>query len=124
VRALVAISILAGILFQTTAKLAVILQFRANQDYIAKNLCVNRSKPKSCCKGSCQLNKKLEETDKKENRGLPANLKDKFNFFACTIPERTDVQHKRFHASAVFTYDDLYSYDPTRFFFHPPDLLS
>src|SRR5262245_12172393 len=104
-RALVAISILAGILFQTTAKLAVILQFRANQDYIAKNLCVNRKKPKSCCKGSCQLNKKLEETDKKENRGLPVNLKDKFNFFACTLPEPTAVQHKRSASSAVFIYD-------------------
>jgi hypothetical protein len=120
-KVLIAISILAGVLFQATAKLAVILQFRANQDYIAKNLCVNRKKPKSCCKGTCQLNKKLEETDKKENHGLPANLKDKFNFFACTLPDRAEVQHKKFNASAVFVYDDLYSYHPSTSFFHPPN---
>jgi hypothetical protein len=50
---------------QTFSKWCVILDYQVNRDFIAKNLCINRSKPLSCCKGNCYLNKKLvaDETD-------------------------------------------------------------
>ena len=65
-RLFVLILILAGILFQTTAKLVILINFQINRDYIAKNLCINREKPDSCCQGSCHLTKQLEEEDQKE----------------------------------------------------------
>src|SRR5215213_9084953 len=43
----------------------------ATQDYIAKNLCENRARPKLKCGGKCQLMKKLAE-EEKEN--APAQL--------------------------------------------------
>lgn len=46
---------------QTFSKWCLIVEFRINRDYIAKNLCVNRSRPSCCCKGKCYLNKKLAE---------------------------------------------------------------
>jgi hypothetical protein len=46
---------------QTFSKWCLIAEFRIERDYIAKNLCVNRFKPCSCCKGKCYLNKKLAE---------------------------------------------------------------
>lgn len=46
---------------QTFSKWCLIAEFRIERDYIAKNLCVNRSRPSCCCKGKCYLNKKLAE---------------------------------------------------------------
>jgi hypothetical protein len=39
-----------------------ILDYLMHKDYIAKNLCVNRNKPHSCCKGKCYLVKQLKKT--------------------------------------------------------------
>lgn len=39
-----------------------IIDFLLHKEYIAKNLCVNRNKPKSCCKGKCYLVKQLKKT--------------------------------------------------------------
>jgi hypothetical protein len=52
----------------------VVLSFKLNRDYIAKNLCENRYRPKLNCKGNCVLMKKLREEEKKE-QNTPANLK-------------------------------------------------
>ncbi|TDL99560.1 MAG: hypothetical protein C4K58_06610 [Flavobacteriaceae bacterium] len=49
--------------------------FKINQDYIAKNLCENRAKPKLNCKGKCQLKKQLKQAEKQEQKQLPETLK-------------------------------------------------
>jgi len=36
--------------------------FKANQDFIAKTLCINRDKPEKKCNGKCQLTKKIAES--------------------------------------------------------------
>ena len=46
---------------QTFSKWCLIAEFRIEREYIAKNLCVNRLKTCSCCKGKCYLNKRLAE---------------------------------------------------------------
>lgn len=38
-----------------------IITFQLNKNFIAKNLCENRSKPKMQCNGKCKLGKKLAE---------------------------------------------------------------
>src|SRR4051812_41024421 len=43
----------------------VFLDFYANQNYIAKNLCENRDKPMMHCCGKCILKKKLQEEEKR-----------------------------------------------------------
>lgn len=35
-----------------------------NYDYIVKNLCENRAKPESTCKGKCYVEKELAKTEK------------------------------------------------------------
>lgn len=40
-----------------------IIEYALNKEYIAKNLCVNRDKPKSCCEGKCHLKKELAKSD-------------------------------------------------------------
>jgi hypothetical protein len=55
---------------QMSSRYVVLMNFELNKDYIVKNLCENRSKPKSCCKGKCFLKKQLQKADKEEN--IPA----------------------------------------------------
>ncbi|MFC4233261.1 hypothetical protein ACFOW1_15270 [Parasediminibacterium paludis] len=57
----IAILFLMAFMAQTFSKAVIICSFYANQSYIAKNLCENRTKPKSCCAGKCQLKKKLNK---------------------------------------------------------------
>jgi hypothetical protein len=47
------------IALQTFSKWCLIMEYQANRDYIARTLCVNRSKPACCCHGKCYLGKKL-----------------------------------------------------------------
>lgn len=67
----IAILFLFAFLTQTFSKAVIVCSFYANQDYIAKNLCENRNKPKCCCcAGKCQLRKKLNKDtneDKQNN---------------------------------------------------------
>lgn len=41
-----------------------VIDYLVNKDYIAKNLCINKDKPKSCCKGKCHMVKQLQKTNK------------------------------------------------------------
>jgi hypothetical protein len=41
--------------------------YELNKEYISKNLCENKEKPKSSCNGKCHLAKELKKQDKKEN---------------------------------------------------------
>lgn len=40
-----------------------VFDYLIHKDYIAKNLCVNRDKPKSCCNGKCHMVKKLKKAN-------------------------------------------------------------
>ena len=40
--------------------------FRINQEYIAANLCINRTKPKTMCAGSCYLKTVIKENHNPE----------------------------------------------------------
>ena len=57
------------LLTQTFSKWLIVAEFRLNQDYIAKNLCINRNKPKMHCNGKCQLMKKLAVEEEQTTTG-------------------------------------------------------
>lgn len=48
---------------QSTLKAGVFFYYLKNKDKIAESLCINKDKPKSCCKGSCQLSKWINKID-------------------------------------------------------------
>lgn len=45
-----------------------VIDYMVNKDYIAKNLCINKDKPKSCCKGKCHMIKQLQKADKNQDK--------------------------------------------------------
>ncbi|HQW47717.1 MAG: hypothetical protein IPL09_14805 [Bacteroidetes bacterium] len=49
--------------FSLFLKVGTLITWKLNQDYIAKNLCVNVDKPMMGCKGKCQLDKRLMKID-------------------------------------------------------------
>ena len=53
-----------GILLQTFNQVVIVAEYYANKDFIAKNLCENRDKPKMHCDGKCCLKKKLAKEGK------------------------------------------------------------
>lgn len=70
IKQFIAILFLFAFSAQMFSKAVIVCSFYANQKYIATNLCENRTKPKSCCAGKCQLRKKLNKDtneDKQNN---------------------------------------------------------
>lgn len=46
----------------------VFFRFKANQEYVAQKLCVNRNNPASGCQGKCYLKKEFKKTESKSNQ--------------------------------------------------------
>lgn len=51
--------------------MVVIINWKLNQSFIAKNLCEKRYQKNNCCKGSCQLNKQLKNIEQENTPRLP-----------------------------------------------------
>jgi hypothetical protein len=100
----------------------VFLSFKLNQDYITKNLCIEKDVEGSTCKGCCQLKKKLNEQQeqKKELPPLPEN-KQIFNLysetFGCSL--QSIESKKRIH----FEYINNYEFTVNHPVFHPPKMI-
>ncbi|GAB1448841.1 hypothetical protein MASR2M44_18600 [Bacteroidota bacterium] len=74
-RTLVSYVLVLLLMFPTISKMAVITWFKSNQDWIAKELCINRNTEKAdSCAGCCVLEDKLEKVnDEPLEESLPAS---------------------------------------------------
>jgi len=75
------------VLTQAFSKWFVVFEYNANRNYIANNLCVNKSKPKMHCNGKCQMMKRLadEEKQNSSNSNIPSKIKVQEVFFSDEI---------------------------------------
>lgn len=97
------------------------MHFEINRDFIAKNLCVKKDEVNNCCKGSCHLNKKLEEEDKQEQKSPLQNTakETEIQLFSQEIHftfSTFQVEQKHF-----FSYCFPKSIKVTHSIFHPPE---
>lgn len=53
---------------QLVLKLSIVAWFEINQEYIAANLCENRTRPELVCCGKCVLRKALRKADNAEQK--------------------------------------------------------
>lgn len=67
VKQLTAIVLCIAFVLALVAKTAVFINFRVNQEVIAKNLCEKKT---STCKGNCQLKKQLKQADGEDTKPL------------------------------------------------------
>ena len=120
VRSVILIALMIVFCFQ---QWAVIIAFNFNQPYIAKNLCVNKKKPHSCCKGKCYLGKALQKnTDNSTEAKAPIKYKvEVFTSRDADDPFKTHysvIETLLFPTLQHFTHQGYY-----KSAFHPPDLF-
>lgn len=72
---------IAIIMLPNLTKLGILIDFRLNQDFIAKNLCVNKDEPILMCSGRCYLSSQLQKAEEQENRQAPLHKKEKLETF-------------------------------------------
>lgn len=101
------------------------VSFKINQDYIAANLCINRFDAIPLCKGSCFLEKQLNQ-DQKQQQKFPDLKWNEINLFcqdnnalpvSAALLFSSHISYPSFHAnfaSAAFL----------RSVFHPPCLFN
>jgi len=105
-----------------------IFDYLLHKDYISKNLCVNRNKPKSCCKGKCYLVKQLKKTStntegESKNTAKRTALKDTDEFLAFKIGEpvlqKKDIHYLTFNSSNFQLLADNSVFVPPKTSSHP-----
>jgi hypothetical protein len=64
---IISIALLLTISFQWVAKMAVVADWKINQEYITQTSCINRDKPQLECDGKCQLQKRLDAIDSEQS---------------------------------------------------------
>ena len=90
-----------------------VIDYLINKDYIAKNLCINKDKPKSCCKGKCHMVKQLQKTNKNtdnepKNSNSRVQLKELTEFIlskSCTFT--AEITSHAYFVYNIVTFDQL-----------------
>lgn len=108
--------------------MGVVVWFKANQDYIAKEFCENKDKPEMHCNGKCYLKKQLKKVDdatqgnqqqsqdKKTKTELPEFITSVNDWAPNTL--YTDIQIIRYNC-----YCNNYQYSFGASIFHPPPAM-
>jgi hypothetical protein len=107
---------------QAFSKWVVLLQFNWNHEYIAANLCVNKARPQSKCRGNCQLMKKIAEGENENNSSQNGAGKLTFQEVLFTIHvESISVPVLMSENNSFFTgRQNWKAYSPPCSVFHPP----
>ena len=110
--------IVSGILILVMAAYLIIpavpvIDYLINKDYIAKNLCINKDKPKSCCKGKCHMVKQLLKTNQNtekdsKNTSSRVQLKDMNEFvISKSVSFSPQVVFNKYLTSNILPSDQL-----------------
>lgn len=110
------------ILLITFQRGLIVIHFKLNQDYIEKNYCVNKTKPKLQCHGQCQLKKELQKTSDTnlENLSIYKHIELiplKINIFKI---EKIEFREK---LKISFYIEDLFIQNFVKRILHPPTFL-
>ncbi|MFC5046606.1 hypothetical protein [Aquimarina hainanensis] len=109
-------------LYHSTSELRILIHFYANQDFIEKNMCINRFKASPVCKGSCFLKAQLSKNKQKSShKDFPKIEKQKIVLFIHTSsPNKKTIlslkreNHLSHFIPLLYTSEHLFS------IFHPP----
>jgi len=115
--------LLISFLIQTFSTSLLVVNFYANQKYIAANFCINKYKPEMKCCGKCQLTKKLKQEENTE-RHYPAR---KFENKEEVISSKSFFSTIKINSKIIKKLYPLYQenfFSPNSYtFFHPPSIV-
>ncbi|MCE2743888.1 MAG: hypothetical protein LW701_10015 [Fluviicola sp.] len=72
---IIAFIVISAFVMQALGKFIIYTDYIINKEYIANNLCINKSKPILKCNGKCHLAKQLKKQDQKENKSSSSKEK-------------------------------------------------
>ena len=109
-----------------------LVDYAVNYNYIAKVLCVNKTKPTLKCNGKCHLMKELAKAAEEESANDKSNSSDKkenhknievlfYTEIKSLVSNQTRVQNLN---TVIDNYSNLYSYNTSFSIFHPPAVVS
>jgi hypothetical protein len=113
------------LLVQTFSSWMVVLQYQLNKNYIAKNFCVNKAKPKMHCNGKCQMMKRLAEEEKQNSSSTTNNIK-KIKIEQLFFSDETNKPTMPSLTYVALCYNEEQPFpkhsSPVTSIFHPPSL--
>jgi len=122
-----AILVFLSLFAQGIVQLGIIGYYQINKDYIAKNLCENRDKPKMKCCGKCYLRKQLKKAEgsnsSKDAPGKIEKAEQLVFIISATEPVSSCLQHLTLSVRNP-TNKHLHNYDFLSRVFHPPSFIS
>jgi hypothetical protein len=94
-----------------------------NQKTIAATLCENRTKPKSCCQGTCYLGKQLNKDEKSQDTPLNGGPNLKFEVVLYS-EKKAETHHLLINDKPVHVsrYIEPISQKVINAVFHPPQV--
>lgn len=111
------------LLTQTFSKWMVVMEYKLNRGFIAKNLCVNKARPKMHCNGKCQMMKRLA-VEEKQNSSNTTNSPIKITLQDTVFVDEIDwpIFHSLPFASLIYNvHQPILKYNsPVSSIFHPP----
>jgi hypothetical protein len=119
---IIAAVLLFTFLAQTFDQGAIELHFFANRNYIAKELCINRDKPKMQCDGKCYLSKQIQQQEKQDQQ-TNNSKREKFELQFFFLP--ANITMASYSTVTNKLYKELNSIalpDYPHAVFHPPSI--
>lgn len=111
-----------AMLFKAFLAPAIFIDFKLNQDYIAKVLCINREKPQLECNGQCILMKKMEQAQ--DSNSAEQSQSSKTHLLEIFSEVSPLFQPLTFSAvqQEFLAHDDAASFVLLSSIFHPPQI--
>ncbi len=105
-------------------KMRILIDFKINQDFIAKVLCINREKPMTMCSGKCYLSKELINAEEPDKEQIPGNgEKERYEvihyYSIGKYPSLILIDSHSRKTKSIYR-DNFYHYDYLPDVFHPP----
>lgn len=100
-----------------------LVEYAVNYDYIAKVLCINKSRPEIHCNGKCYLSKELAKTNDSESSPLQKTKNSGQKILDIYIlPEIAEISaEEKFPVlNFTFPYETVYSFLFLKHIFKPP----
>jgi len=90
-RHLTSVLLVAAIIGGQWLHTGILMNFIAQQDFIAKTLCINKDEAENTCKGTCHLRKQMKETEEQQEE-MPQLPKEELTIVFCSTIYSTTFQ--------------------------------
>lgn len=118
-RILLATILAFSILLFQFSELAIFVSFKINQEFIAKNICIEKDVESSTCNGCCQLKKRVANNLEQKKEAPLLQIKYEINF---TSPLSVFLFYVLEGITVIsFVLETIYSQFFYTSFFHPPE---